>query len=66
MLTRGLVFVTLLDNVMYIVCSLASPCLMEHRGLRVTQIAYFSPSIHTKQHLLATFCDTTAGMCEMT
>ena len=30
-------------------------------GLRVTQDAYFSLMTHTKQLLLVTFCDTTAG-----
>ena len=30
-------------------------------GLRVTQNAYFSLITHTKQLLLVTFCDTTAG-----
>ena len=30
-------------------------------GLRVTQIAYFSLITHTKQLLLVTFCDPTAG-----
>ena len=32
------------------------------RGLRVTQNVYFSPLTHTKQLLLVTFCDTTAGI----
>ena len=32
------------------------------RGLRVTQNAYFSLITHTKQLLLVTFCDTTAGI----
>ena len=32
-----------------------------HWGLRVTQNAYFSLLTHTKQLLLVTFCDTTAG-----
>ena len=31
-------------------------------GLRVTQNAYFSLITHTKQLLLVTFCDTTAGI----
>ena len=30
-------------------------------GLRVTQDAYFSLMTHTKQPLLVTVCDTTAG-----
>ena len=33
-----------------------------HRGLRVTQHAYFSLLTHTKQLLLVTFCDPTAGI----
>ena len=33
-----------------------------HWGLRVTQDAYFSLMTHTKQLLLVTFCDTTAGI----
>ena len=33
-----------------------------HRGLRVTQHAYFSLLTHTKQLLLVTFCDTLAGI----
>ena len=32
------------------------------RGLRVTQDAYFSLLIHSKQLLLVTFCDTNAGI----
>ena len=32
------------------------------RGLRVTQDAYFSLLSHTKQLLLVTFSDTTAGI----
>ena len=32
-----------------------------HWGLRVTQDAYFSLLTHTKQLLLVTFCDITAG-----
>ena len=31
-------------------------------GLRVTQNEYFSFIAHTKQLLLVTFCDTTAGI----
>ena len=31
-------------------------------GLRVTQNAYFSLMTHTRQLLLVTFCDTTAGI----
>ena len=31
-------------------------------GLRVTQNAYFSLITHTKQLLLVTFCDNTAGI----
>ena len=31
-------------------------------GLRVTQNEYFSLIAHTKQLLLVTFCDTTAGI----
>ncbi len=33
-----------------------------HRGLRVTQGAYFLLLTHTKQSLLVTFCDTPAGI----
>ena len=33
-----------------------------HLGLRVTQNAYFSLLTHTKQLLLVTFCDPTAGI----
>ena len=33
-----------------------------HRGLRLTQHAYFSLSTHTKQLLLVTFCDMLAGI----
>ena len=32
------------------------------KGLRVTQNAHFSLSMHTKQLLLVTLCDTTAGI----
>ena len=32
-----------------------------HLGLRMTQDAYFSHLTHTKQLLLVTFCDKTAG-----
>ena len=35
---------------------------MDPRGLRVTQNAYFSLITHTKQLLLVTFSDTTAGI----
>ena len=35
---------------------------MDRRGLRVTQNAYFSLITHTKQLLLVTFSDTTAGI----
>ena len=34
---------------------------MDHIGLRVTKNAYFSLITPTKQLLLVTFCDTTAG-----
>ena len=34
---------------------------MDPRGLRMTQHAYFLLMTHTKQLLLVTFCDTTAG-----
>ena len=34
---------------------------MDPKGLKVTQNAYFSFLTHTKQLLLVTFCDTTAG-----
>ena len=37
----------------------ASPCLMDPRGLRVTQNAYFSLLTHTKKLLSVTFCDPT-------
>ena len=40
---------------------LGFPCLMDLRGLRVTQNVYFSLLTHTKQVLLVTFCHTTAG-----
>ena len=40
----------------------ASPCLMDPRGLRVTQNAYFSLLTHTKKLLLVTFCYTPAGI----
>ena len=39
---------------------MALPCLIDPRGLRVTQNAYFFLSTHTKKLLLATFCDTIA------
>ena len=42
--------------------NLASSCLLDIRGLRVTQNAFFSILTHTKQLLLLTFCDTTAGI----
>ena len=35
-------------------------CLMDPRGLKVTQNAYFSLLTHTKKLLLVTLCDTTA------
>ena len=35
---------------------------MDPEGLRVTQNAYFSLLTHTKQLLLVTFCDMTAGI----
>ena len=35
---------------------------MDFRGLRVIQNAYFSLSSYTKQLLLVTFCDMTAGI----
>ena len=41
---------------------LASPDLYDPRGLRLTQNAYSSFLTHTKQLLLVTFCDTTAGI----
>ena len=34
---------------------------MNPRGRRVTQNAYFSLLTHTKQLLVVTFCDPTAG-----
>ena len=37
-------------------------CLVDPRGLGVTQDAYFSLLTHTKQLLLVTFCDTLAGI----
>ena len=39
---------------------LTSPWLMDPRGLRVTQNAYFSLLTLTKKLLLVTFCDPTA------
>ena len=42
--------------------SSASPRIMDPRVLRVTQNAYFSLLKHTKQLLLVTFCDLTAGI----
>ena len=39
----------------------ALPCLMDPRGLRVTQNAYFSVLTHTKKLLIMTFCDLSAG-----
>ena len=39
---------------------MASPCVIDPRGLRVTQNAYFSLLTHTKKLLLVTFCDPTA------
>ena len=41
---------------------LFSPCLMHPRDLRVTQSAYFSLLIHTKELLLVTLCGITAGI----
>ena len=38
------------------------PCLMDPRGLKVAQIAYFSLLTQTKQFLLVTLCDTNAGI----
>ena len=35
---------------------------MDPRGLKVDQNAYFLLVTHTKQLLLVTFCDTTAGI----
>ena len=40
----------------------ASPHLMDLRGLRVTKNAYFSLLTLTKQLLLVTLCDMTAGI----
>ena len=42
--------------------SSVSPGLMDQRGLRVTHIKYFSLLTHTKQLLLVTFCDKSAGI----
>ena len=44
------------------ICSQAAPHLMDPRGLRVTQITYCSLLTHTKQLLLVTPCDMTAGI----
>ena len=41
---------------------MALPRLMNPRGMRVTQNAYFSLITYTKQLLLVTFCYTTAGI----
>ena len=38
------------------------PCLMDPRCQRVAQNTYFSLLTHTKQLLLVTFCETTAGI----
>ena len=35
---------------------------MDSKSLRVTQNEYFSLIAHTKQLLLVTFCETTAGI----
>ena len=35
---------------------------MDPSGLKVTENAYFLLLTHTKQLLLVTFCDTTAGI----
>ena len=40
-------------------------CLMDPKGLKVTQYAYFSLLTHTKELLLVTFCDMTAGLEKM-
>ena len=42
--------------------SLISACLLDPSGLRVIQSAYFSLLAYTKQLLLGTFFDTTAGI----
>ena len=45
------------------ICTLASPGQQRSDwGLRVTQNEYSSLIAHTKQLLLVTFCDTTAGI----
>ena len=45
------------------ICTLASPWQQQSDwGLRVTQNAYFSLITHTKQLLLVTFSDNTAGI----
>ena len=45
------------------ICTSASPWRQQSDlGLRVTQNAYFSLITHTKQLLLVTFSDTTAGI----
>ena len=44
------------------VLSSVSSCLMDPRGLRVTQVTYFSLLTHTKQLSLVTFCHLTAGI----
>ena len=44
------------------VCNSASPYLMDLRGLLVTKNEYFPLLIPTKQLLLVTLCDTTAGI----
>ena len=43
-------------------CSSASTCLMDPRGLRMNQSKYFSLWTHSKQLLLLTFCKSTAGI----
>ena len=40
----------------------AQPCVIDPRGLKATQNAYFSLLTPTKQLLLVTFCDTLAGI----
>ena len=41
---------------------MALPCHLDFMSLRVTYNAYFSLLTHTKQLLLVTFCDLTAGI----
>ena len=46
-----------------IICTLALPWWhWSDCGLRVTKNAYFSLTTHTKQLLLVTLCETTAGI----